>query len=457
MPQAIDMEESVCGALLVESAAFREVEDILTPEDFYNPVHKTLFQAVCSLAEEGKPIDLFTVVDRLRLTGELESVGGATHLAGLSQKMTSAAHIDYHARIIKQKSVARKIICLASEIQRRAFDETEDIADVMEELEKRLTEINANSSGFESVDMPAVLHEAVEMARQTQKDRQEGKLTAIPTGLHALNDAFAGGWRAPDLIIIGARPSMGKTQHALSFAKAASKAGINVMFASIEMSAVQLVNRYLLEDDRISGYNLRTGQMSIEEWQAVDEQKARLSDMSLHIADDHHIRQLSNIKSEARRLHRKGNLKLLVIDYLQLITTNMKFGNRHLEIGYITKELKSLAKELDIPIILLSQLSRAIKGEKVREPQLDDLKESGEIENDADIVLFIHKPDYYVPGSEDADGVPWRGRGKLIIAKYREGIRNQYVLFHHDSRYKRIYDLPTEDNNNTFNNNNLPF
>jgi replicative DNA helicase len=164
--------------------------------------------------------------------------------------------------------------------------------------------------------------------------------------------------------------------------------------------------------------------------------------MKLHIADSHNIRQLANIKSEARRLHRKGKLKLLIIDYLQLITTNIPFQNRHLEIGYITKELKNLAKELGIPVILLSQLSRALKGDKGTEPVLNDLKESGEIENDADIVLFIHKPDYYNPQAADKSGEPWEGRGKLIIAKYREGARNQFIIFHHDQRYKKIFDRP---------------
>lgn len=242
---------------------------------------------------------------------------------------------------------------------------------------------------------------------------------------------------------------MGKTQHALSFAKGAGLSGKNVLFISIEMTAIQLINRYLLEDNRINGYNLRTGQMSPYEWNALDEKTRELSNMQLQIADSPDIRYLNNIRSEARRLHRKGKLDIMIIDYLGLIRTNIKFDKRYLEIGYITGELKNLCKELNIPIILLSQLNRAQKG-TVKEPQLDDLRESGDIEQDADIVLFIHKPDYYNPEIKDSKGVPWKGRGKLIISKYRKGARNQPVIFYHDERYKKIWDKHVNINDKPF-------
>lgn len=439
-PQAVDMENAVIGAVLLESKVFPEVEGILSAADFYSERNKAIFAAASSLGRKRQPVDVLTVMEELKLTGKAEEAGGYACLAELMSGITSSAHVIRHAQIVKQKSVARQIILLASAIQRQAYDETADIADVMESLEKAVTEINMSSvSGIESLSMPAALKKPIDTAWQTQTDRQSGKMTSVPTGLYCLDDELEGGWHTPDLIIIGARPSMGKTQHALSFAKTASSAGADCMFASIEMTAVQLVNRYLLEDTRINSYNLRSGQMSTEEWAAVDERSASLSGMRLHIADNHNIRYLSNIKSEARRLHRRGSLKLLVIDYLQLICTNMKFQNRHLEIGHITKELKNLAKELDIPVILLSQLSRPEKG-TVKEPVLSDLKESGEIENDADIVLFIHKPDYYDAQAKDKQGVPWKGRGKLIVSKNRQGIRNQTVLFYHDDRYKKIFD-----------------
>lgn len=439
-PQAIEIEEAVLGALMLESNAYKDVEDKLSPDDFYLPCNKQIYTAIASLTSNRKPVDMLTVIEELKKMGELENIGGPIYIAELTGRVASSANIVYHSQIIKQKSLARKVIQLSNTIQQKAFDETNDIADVIEEMEKSLTDINLNISGCRAQSMDDALIEASKKAAQTQIDRQSGKLIAIPTGLFSLDDEFAGGWRAPDLIVIGARPSMGKTQHALSFAKAASKAGVDTLFVSIEMTASQLVYRYLLEDERISSHNLRTGQMTPEEWNSFDETRSRFSGMKLHIADNYNIKYLNNIKSEARRLLRRGQLKMIIIDYLQLINTNLKFSNRHLEIGYITKELKSLAKELNVPIILLSQLSRAEKGVKIREPQLDDLKESGEIENDADIVLFIHKPDYYDPLAADREKIPWKGRGKLIISKYREGARNQFVIFHHDDRYKKIFD-----------------
>jgi replicative DNA helicase len=442
LPRAIEAENSLLSTLINYGELFPKIESHLRTEDFYGEANKAIFRAIANNYAARQPISPVTTVEALRKAGELEIAGGASYIAGLSVKSNDLPGLESNARTIKQKSIARKIIETTAQIQQQAFDETQDIADTIEALEKSFTDINTDVTRIESVEIPEAIRQAINKAAQIQKDRESGKRIAIPTGLNALDDEFSGGWRAPDLIVIGARPSMGKTQHALSMAKAASGAEFGVMFATIEMTAVQLINRYFLEDERISGYNLRTGQMSKEEWEALDQRAGQMWKMQMHIADSAGIRQLSNIKSEARRLHRKGKLKILIIDYLQLITTGLAFQNRHLEIGYITKELKNLAKELDVPIILLSQLSRAQKGDKGSEPQLNDLKESGEIENDADIVLFIHKPDYYNPHVEDSAGQPWKGRGKLIIAKYREGARNRDIIFHHDARYKKIFDAP---------------
>lgn len=438
-PQAVELEEAVLGALMLEKEAFAMIENLLQPDDFYSSINEIVFRAINELSIQRNPIDMLTVVEQLKKMGELENVGGPIYIAGLTDKVTSSAHLDFHARIIKQKAQARNIISIAGKITEMAFDETQDIDETMEMLEQSLSSLTSSNTGFQSLDMRAAIKEAIDKASQVQTDREHGKIIAIPTGLYNLNNEFSGGWRAPDLIVVGGRPSMGKTQHALSFAKAAAKAGKHCCFISIEMSATQLVNRFLLEDDRISGYNLRTGQMSNEEWIAIDYKASELYNLPIHIADHHSIRYLNNIKSEARRLHRRGQLDIMIIDYLGLIRTNMKFQSRYLEIGYITGELKNLAKELNIPIILLSQLSRPMKGIAVKQPQLEDLRESGDIEQDADIVLFIHKPDYYDPNSE-TDGVSWKGRGLLIIAKYREGARNNAVIFHHDDRYKKITD-----------------
>jgi len=261
----------------------------------------------------------------------------------------------------------------------------------------------------------------------------------ISTGISKLDDIFSGGFKAPDLIILGARPSAGKTQLSIHFAKSAAKCDKSVLFVSIEMTAVQLVNRMLLEDDRIYQRNLERGQMTDEEWQALDEQAGKIWNLKIQIADDSQIKYLANIKSEARKMKRLGKLDMIIIDYLQLIRTNLTFGTRDIEIGYITGELKSLAKELSVPIVLLAQLSRPVKGTVPKEPKMDDLRESGNIEQDADKIILIHRPSYYDIEAKDDSGLPWTGRGKLIVDKNREGERNVFVIFNHDKNFKKVW------------------
>ena len=450
MPQAIELEEAVLGALLIESKSYIEVESILKPDDFYVDTNSIIYKSILQLVAKRQPVDMLTVVQELKLMGELEAIGGPVYIMGLTEKVGSSAHIVFHAQIISQKARARNLIRIASEVTTKAYDETEDVDETLEQLEISLTELTSNASECQSVSMSEALSEAMETAAKTQELREKGIRTATPTGLEDLDTLFAGGWSAPDLIILGARPSMGKTQHSLSFAKAAAEAGFETFFVSIEMKKTQLVNRYLLEDDRINSRHLKSGQMSSEEWAAMDERAGQLWNLKLNIADHHNIRYINNLKSEARRLFRKGKLKLMIIDYLGLIRTNLKFQSRQLEIGYITGELKNLAKELNIPIILLSQLNRPMKGVAVKEPQLEDLRESGDIEQDADIVLFIHKPDYYNPEVTSSDGIPWKNRGKLLVAKYREGARNQPIIFHHDDRYKKIWSQSTDQSSNDY-------
>lgn len=442
-PQARELEEAVIGALLLESKAYIEVENILRPDDFYVEANKIIYKSILQLVAKRRPVDMLTVCEELRSSGDLDAIGGPVYISQLGVNVGSSAHIVYHAQIIHQKAKARDVIRIATQIADKAYDETQDIAETIESLEMSLTELASSSGNCQSVPMDKALSEAQDTAAKIQELREKGIQLAVSTGLSSLDDIFAGGWSAPDLIILGARPSMGKTQHSLSFAKAAAMTGKDVLFVSIEMKRTQLVNRYLLEDARINARHLKSGEMSNEEWSALDEMVGRLWGMKLNIADHHNIRYLNNIKSEARRLLRQGKLKMMIIDYLGLIRTNLKFQSRQLEIGYITGELKSLAKELNIPIILLSQLNRPMKGAAVKEPQLEDLRESGDIEQDADIVLFIHKPDYYNPDVQDSKGVPWKNRGKLLVAKYREGARNQPVIFHHDDRYKKIWDENT--------------
>lgn len=444
-PQALELEEAVLGALLLEKTAYQAIDNIISEEDFYSEIHKSIFSAIIKLVSKREPVDMLTVVQQLKKDGELEAVGGPVYIAQITDKIGSASHIEYHARIIAQKAIGRRIIQAATDIQRMAYDDTQDVAETLEYFEKSLVAVQPKNSNTQSLIMSQALSLTLDAANERQIQLNKGERPCIPTHLDSLTRSLDGGWRQPDLIIIGARPSMGKTQMALSVAKSAAESGTTVGFFSIEMNTEQLVNRYLLEDERIDTRNLLTGQLSNEEWIAIDEQAGKLYNLPMHILDHHSIRYLSNIKSEARRLKRKNNLGLLIIDYLGLIRTNLKFERRQLEVAYITSELKSLAKELNIPIIALSQLSRPEKGGKIRVPRLEDLRESGDIEQDADVVLFIHKPDYY-----DPELTEWSNMGMIVISKYRNGERNKVIQFAHDSRYKKIFDpighTPSIDN-----------
>ncbi len=440
-PQAIELENAILGALLISQESFVLVESILSADDFYSSINQTIYKSIERLSSKRAPIDMLTVLNELQLMGKLEEIGGPVYIAQLTENVASAAHIEFHAKIIQQKALSRKLINITGRIQDLAYNPSNDVAEVLEVYEKSFNDLNSKSANHQAIDMNLAIKMALSKIEQTQNDHESGKLIAIPTHLTKLTKTLEGGFRGPDLIILGGRPSMGKTQHALAIAKEASIMGQDCLFISIEMTAIQLVNRLILENDGISSFNMRTGQMSNEEWNLLDTQLGRINNLSLHIADNPNIRYLNNIKAEARRLHRQGLLKIMIIDYLQLVKTNMKFERRQLEVAYITGELKMLAKELNIPIIALSQLSRPPKGLKPKEPDLEDLREAGDIEQDADIVAFIHKPDYY-----DKDLKDWKGKGMFIIRKSREGARNDVIEFYHDDRYKKILDEPYYNN-----------
>lgn len=442
-PASEELEKAVLGAVMIEKEAYNLVESIITADDFYNDKHKHIFKAIENLSRRNNPVDMLTVTDELRSLKKIDECGGEYYIALLTSEVSSAAHLEYHARIIKQKSIARKITTICGKIGAMAFDDSFDVSEVLEELEKSVTEINNNALGSHSEDIYSVLEKTLDYIEQVQVKKQSGENLFITTGIKALDNALNGGWQYPDLIILGGRPSMGKTQFAVHFAKYASMHDKECLFISIEMTAIQLALRMITEDERINFYNIKTGNVTNDEWSAIEEKTSSLLNLNLHIADSYKIRNLSAIKSLARERSRKSNLGLLVIDYLQLIETNSKHQTRDLEVGHITRELKSLAKELNIPIILLAQLNRPQKGVEIKEPKLHDLRESGNIEQDADIVIFPHRPAYYHDsGVEvlDQDGRSLENRGYLIIAKHREGIRNEKVYFRHDASFKKIFD-----------------
>ena len=437
-PQAIEVERAILGTFLIEPKSIDQVE--VEVADFYSPNHEIIFSAMLTLKQSRKPIDTITVAQELNRTKHLNDAGGVLYLAELTDSVASSAHLEYHVAILKQKSLARKLILQSQNVIARAFDQSEDVQDIVEFLEKNFTDITTNSVSSEYHDMKESIEATLKYLADLQSKKDAGEEASIPTGLKGLDEQIGGGWSAPDLVILGGRPSMGKSALALKFARTAAKSNNHCLFISIEMTLVQLMMRIFTEDERVQFYNMKTGQMRQEEWGYIDEKIAEIQSDKLFIADDHNIRNLNNIKSLARNLHRKGQLKIMIIDYLQLIKTNLKFGTRDLEIGHITGELKNLAKELNIPIILLAQLNRGIKGQVEQVPVLSDLRESGNIEQDADKVIFPHRPTYYNPEAVDKDGRPWANRGVLVIAKNREGAKDEKVYFTHDDNFKKIYD-----------------
>lgn len=440
MPQASDAEKAIVSEILYNNLIIPEVEEILTPDDFYDRRSKNLYLASLQLHSRGIGVDLISVCEELKRMELFEQSGGYELIADLSAKYFAPQQIEHYARIVKQKAISRKLIKLCAETMSQCFDESKDIADIIENHEIGLTQLVSNFNPAEAIDIEEAIERTLKQIREEHENFRQGILNGIPTHLQSLTDAYGGGFKAPELIVLGARPSMGKTQHALEMAYAAGMDGHNTLFCSLEMSTIQLIKRLLLRDERINEKHIHNGQMSDEEFVCLDESIGAIRPAKLFFADSYLIRNLSNIKREARRLKRKHQIRFLVIDYLGLIKTGLSFSIRPQEIAHITGELKSLAKELDIAVLLLCQLSRPLKGMQIRVPVMEDLRESGDIEQDADTVLLLHKYDYYDPEAVDKAGIPYKNRGILIRAKYREGERNVNFEFAHDDRYKKIYD-----------------
>lgn len=430
-PQATDVEQAVLGALMLEKDAFSMVSEILRPQSFYETKHQQIFTAIMNLAIAESPIDLLTVKDELQKEGHLDEVGGTFYLAELTNKVASAAHIVKHAQIVAQKALARQLIEFASNIEGKAFDTTEDVADLMQEAEGKLFEISQQNLKKDYTQINPVLEQAYKQI-QMAAAREDG-LSGLETGFHDL-DKITSGWQNSDLVIIAARPAMGKTAFVLSMAKnMAVNYKIPVGFFSLEMSNLQLVNRLISNTCEIPGDKIKSGQLADYEWQRLDYKLRDLIDAPLYI-DDTSALSVFELRTKARRLVREHQVKIIFIDYLQLMNASgMSYGSRQEEVSTISRSLKGLAKELNIPIIALSQLNRSVEtryagnqgdnakqGYEARRPQLSDLRESGAIEQDADLVLFIHRPEYYKIYQDDK-GNDLRGKGEIIVAKHRNG------------------------------------
>lgn len=433
-PSAQDIEESILGAILIERSAFEKIAEILKPEMFYNENYGRVFTAMQQLYNIQQQIDMHTVTEAMTKNGTLEKVGGMYFIAQLTTKIGSAANIEFHAMIVKQKWISREIIKLSAEAEMKAYEDTEDISDIISELEKGLTQITEQSDD-EDMDFTDVISETKSYMIEMQRRRQAGEDIALHTPLNDENDKLSGGFRSPELIILAARPAMGKTQIAIEHTEKFLNYGGGAFF-SLEMKKTQILLRMVAKSG-ISMDNIKQGQMNREEWEIADRRLNELEKYDLSIYDK--VRTINGIVRKCRKLKRQKRLNFVVIDYLQLIQTNEKFGTRDLEVGSITNKLKTLAIELDVPIMLLCQLNRDLEKRGDKRPMLSDLRESGNIEQDADIVMFINRPSYYDENAQDNENVSWRNRGEIIIAKSREG-QTGAVVFEHDDQFKRIWD-----------------
>lgn len=438
-PRDLELEQAVLGALMLESDAYIAVCDLLRPECFYEPAHQRIYEAVQSLGAANKPIDLLTVTEQLRLNGTLDQVGGPVYITQLTTRVLSGAHIEFHARIVAQKYLARELITFSSSIGARAFDETNDVDDLLQEAEAKLFEISQRNVKKDITQIDPVIRQALEQM-QVAANRTSG-LSGLETGYHDL-DKLTSGWQNSDLIIIAARPAMGKTAFVLSMAKnMAVDFNTPIAIFSLEMSNLQLVNRLISNVCEIEGDKIKSGKLSATEWEQVLTRIKHLLSSPLFI-DDSPSLSIFELRTKARRLVREHQIKMIIIDYLQLMNASgMKLGSREQEVSMISRSLKQLAKELNIPIIALSQLNRNLEsrgtGNEGKRPQLSDLRESGAIEQDADMVCFIHRPEYYLHSDTDAEGHDIRGLAEFQVAKHRSGavgdikmrFRSQFARF----------------------------
>ncbi len=418
-PQAVDLEEAVLGALMLEKDALTNVIDILQPDSFYKDAHNRIYAAIQRLFQRSEPIDLLTVKNELQKTGELEMVGGAYFLTQLTNRISSAANIEYHSRIISQKHIQRELIRISSDTIRDAYDETTDVFTLLDTAEKNLFQVAEGNIRKNYDSMATLIKQAKE---QIKKAGEKGEgVNGVPSGFAEL-DQLTSGWQPGDLLILAARPGMGKTAFVLSVARNTSvRFNIPTAIFSLEMTALQMVTRLMVTETQLSAEKLKKGTLKEHEWEQLNKQVSKISEAPLFI-DDTPALSIFELRAKARRLKQQHNLGLIIIDYLQLMTAGGEGGgNREQEISFISRSLKSIAKELGVPVIALSQLSRAVEtrgGDK--RPQLSDLRESGAIEQDADMVMFLYRPEYYKI-NEDENGNSLLGIGEVIVAKHRNG------------------------------------
>ena len=413
-PQSLEAEEAVLGAMMIDDAAANKAIGLLKSSHyFYKEAHKKIFEAMLILSEESNPIDTVSVSNELKKKKSLKSVGGLYYLTGLVDKVPTAANIETYASIVKEKGILRDLISASHYMSKKAFESGEDVATILDEAEQSIFSLTQQKDNKLFQHIQPILTQAIQNLEKMQS--KKGSVVGIPSGIIDLDNVTAG-FRKSDLIVIAGRPSMGKTALALSIARnAALESKVPTAIFSLEMSSDQLAQRLLSSEARIDGQKARTGRLQTARWKDVVIASGKLADAPLFI-DDTPALSILDLRSRARRLKREENIGLLVVDYLQLMQGPRRSENRQQEISHITQSLKALAKELDIPVIALSQLSRAVESRTNKRPVLSDLRESGAIEQDADLVIFLYRPFVY-----DDKKVEEKGLAYLIVAKQRSG------------------------------------
>ncbi len=415
-PQAVDVEMAVLGAMLLEKESIARALDLIDEDVFYKEAHRLIFQSMITLFDRSEPVDLVTLTEELRRRGVLEKIGGSYYLTELTNKVASAANVEYHAKIVLEKALMRQLIASSNEISGRAYDDAEDAFDLLDEAEQKIFKISERNLKRSFVSMNVALHKTMEMLESIH-GRHSG-VTGVPTGFTQI-DNLTGGFQKSDLIIIAGRPSMGKTAFVLSLARnAAIDFDIPVAFFSLEMSSQQLVLRLICAEARVDQHKVRTGRLPEDEWKYLSTRIGKLAKAKIFI-DDTPSLGILELRAKARRLKAEHNIQLLVVDYLQLMQGPKGMDSREREISSISRSLKALAKEIDVPVLGLSQLNRAVEARSDKRPMLADLRESGAIEQDADVVMFVHRAEAY--GIKEEKGQSTEGIAEIIIGKQRNG------------------------------------
>ncbi|MGG0239595.1 replicative DNA helicase [Bacillus rhizoplanae] len=412
-PHNIEAEQAVLGAIFLDQEALTSASEMLMPEDFYRTAHQKIYQMMLDLSDKGEPIDLVTATAALANQNLLEEIGGVSYLAELAEAVPTAANVGYYARIIAEKSILRRLIRTATHIVSDGYEREDDVESLLNEAEKKILEVSqrTNTKGFQNIkDVLVTAYDKIELLHN-----QKGEITGIPTGFTEL-DRMTAGFQRNDLIIVAARPSVGKTAFSLNIAQnVATKTDENVAIFSLEMGSDQLVMRMLCAEGNIDAQRLRTGSLTSEDWAKLTMAMGSLSNAGIFIDDTPGIR-VSEIRAKCRRLKQEHGLGMILIDYLQLIQGSGKSGeNRQQEVSEISRTLKGLARELEVPVIALSQLSRGVESRQDKRPMMSDIRESGSIEQDADIVAFLYREDYYDRETENKNTI------EIIIAKQRNG------------------------------------